>query len=127
MAQAILPLSVIPACLQAIDQVSKSGTWKARASVLGLLQVTVFLNMPSLLSNVTWVDQVMDVVENSLMDERVEVRSKAGQVLSGLLHCAFVDKPRHDSLLKSFYAKVRTERGMKKKKKTAEDIVAKHS
>ena len=55
--------------------------------------------MPSLLSNVTWVHQVMDVVENSLIDERVEVRSKAAQVLSGLLHCAFVDKPRHDSLL----------------------------
>ena len=70
-----------------------------------IFQVTVFLNMPSLLSNVTWVDQVMDVVENSLMDERVEVRSKAGQVLSGLLHCAFVDKPRHDSLLVSIKAK----------------------
>ena len=55
--------------------------------------------MPSLLSNVTWVHQVMDVVENSLIDERVEVRSKAAEVLSGLLHCAFVDKPRHDSLL----------------------------
>ena len=41
MAQAILPLSVIPACLQAIQEVSKSGTWKARASVLGLLQVTI--------------------------------------------------------------------------------------
>lgn len=130
MAQAILPLSVIPACLQAIHQVSKSGSWKARASVLGFLQVTVFLNMPSLLSNVTWVDQVMDVVENSLMDERVEVRSKAGQVLSGLLHCAFVDKPRHDSLLKLFYKKVGIGRGSsktKKKKKTAEEVVSKHS
>ena len=39
MAQAILPLSVIPACLEAIHQVSKSGSWKARASVLELLQV----------------------------------------------------------------------------------------
>ena len=41
----------------------------------------------------------MDVVETALIDERVEVRSKAGQVLSGLLHCAFVDKARQDSLL----------------------------
>ena len=41
MAQAILPLSVIPACLEAIHQVSKSGSWKARASVLGFLQVTM--------------------------------------------------------------------------------------
>jgi hypothetical protein len=72
-----------------------------------VFQVTVFLNMPSLLSNVTWVDQVMDVVENCLIDERVEVRSKAGQVLSGLLHCAFVDKPRHDSLLVSIRLKAK--------------------
>jgi len=125
LAQAILPLHVIPTCLEAISQVYKSGSWKARASVLELLQVTVFLNMPSLLSDVTWVHQVMDVVENGLIDERVEVRSKAGQVLSGLLHCAFVDKARQDSLLKSFYVKVRS--GGKKKKKTAEEIVAKHS
>ena len=46
MAQAILPLSVIPACLQAIHQVSKSGSWKARASVLGFLQVTLPIAMP---------------------------------------------------------------------------------
>ena len=57
--------------------------------------------MPSLLSTVAWVHQVMDVVENALIDERVEVRSKAGQVLSGLLHCAFVDKERQQSLLVS--------------------------
>ena len=63
--------------------------------------MTVFLNMPSLLSDVTWVHQVMDVVERGLIDERVEVRSKAGQVLGGLLHCAFVDKERQDSLLVS--------------------------
>ena len=39
MAQSILPMGVIPACLEAITQVSKSGSWKARASVLELLQV----------------------------------------------------------------------------------------
>merc|ERR1719273_1622964 len=126
MAQANVPLHVIPACLEAISQVYKSGSWKARASVLEFLQVTVFLNMPSLLSDVTWVHQVMDVVERGLIDERVEVRSKAGQVLGGLLHCAFVDKERQDSLLKSFYAKVRSKK-KKKSKKTTEEIVAKHS
>lgn len=55
--------------------------------------------MPSLLSQKIWVYQVMDVVEGCLIDERVEVRSKAGQVLSGLLHCAFVDKERQEALL----------------------------
>ena len=63
--------------------------------------MTVFVNMPSLLSNPNWVHQVMDVVENSLIDERVEVRSKASVVLGGLVHCAFVDKERSDILLVS--------------------------
>jgi len=100
-AQAIVPASVIPTCLEAIQQVYKSSSWRARASVLELLQVAVFVNMPSLLSNLNWVHQVMDVVEHSLIDERVEVRSKASEVLGGLLHCAFVDKGRSEILLVS--------------------------
>jgi hypothetical protein len=67
--------------------------------IFACIQVTVFLNMPCLLSNRTWTHQVMDVVENCLVDERVEVRTKAGQVLSGLVHCAFVGKERQDGLL----------------------------
>ena len=71
-------------------------------------QVAVFVNMPSLLSNLNWVHQVMDVVEHSLIDERVEVRSKASEVLGGLLHCAFVDKERSEILLVSgFFLKNR--------------------
>ena len=54
MAQAILPLSVIPACLQAIQEVSKSGTWKARASVLGLLQVTICYTWMYTMDFETW-------------------------------------------------------------------------
>ena len=65
------------------------------------LQVTVFVNMPNLLSNVKWVHEVMDVVEQGLIDERVEVRSKASEVLGGLLHCVFVDKERQNTLLVS--------------------------
>jgi len=125
-AQAIVPASVIPTCLEAIQQVYKSSSWRARASVLELLQVAVFVNMPSLLSNLNWVHQVMDVVEHSLIDERVEVRSKASEVLGGLLHCAFVDKERSEILLKSFYAKVRGKK-KKKQKSSTEDIVSKHS
>ena len=39
-AQAIVPASVIPTCLEAIQQVYKSSSWRARASVLELLQVS---------------------------------------------------------------------------------------
>ncbi len=39
MAQCVLPKHVIPACLDAMSQVSKSESWRSRASVLELLQV----------------------------------------------------------------------------------------
>ena len=53
MAQAILPLNVIPACLEAIGLVSKSGSWKARASVLELLQVQKNILSSARVQNVT--------------------------------------------------------------------------
>ena len=40
LAQAILPLDVIPACLESITSVAKSSSWKAKAAVLDLLQVS---------------------------------------------------------------------------------------
>jgi hypothetical protein len=40
-AEAIMPLSVIPVCLESISQVAKSSSWKAKASVLELLQVCI--------------------------------------------------------------------------------------
>ena len=40
LAQVIVPLSVIPSCLDAIEQiVDKSSSWKSKAAVLELLQV----------------------------------------------------------------------------------------
>ncbi len=64
------------------------------------------MNMPTIMSRPEWVDQVMDVVEGCLQDERVEVRTKAGQVLGGLLHCAFVNQERRDALLVRFCCKM---------------------
>ena len=48
--------------------------------------------MPSMLSTEEWPTLVIKIVETGLLDERVEVRVKAGQVLSGLLHCEFISK-----------------------------------
>lgn len=39
LAQIILPEDLVPGCLQAIDAVAKSASWKARAAVLDFLQV----------------------------------------------------------------------------------------
>ena len=57
--------------------------------------------MPSVLSKDEWPEQVVGVVEKGLTDYSVEVRVKASQVLSGLLHCAFIDKDGRNDMLVS--------------------------
>lgn len=57
--------------------------------------------MPIFSSNPDWVGRVVAVVKTSLKDERVEVREKASDVLSGLLHCAFIEKEEQSQLLVS--------------------------
>ena len=66
--------------------------------------MSVFFNMPTLLSNPEWVARVMSIVVASGIvesEERVEVRVKAGAVLSGLLHCHFVGEDKRTELMVS--------------------------
>ena len=62
----------------------------------------MFSNMPSVLSKDEWSSLVVQIVEKGLNDESVEVRVKSGQVLSGLLHCAFISKEERERLLVSY-------------------------
>ena len=62
----------------------------------------MFSNMPSVLSKDGWSSLVVQIVEKGLNDESVEVRVKSGQVLSGLLHCAFISKEERERLLVSY-------------------------
>ena len=64
-------------------------------------KVIVFSNMPSVLSQDQWPKKVLGMVEKGLMDYSVEVRVKASQVLSGLLHCAFIDRDGRSDILVS--------------------------
>ena len=59
--------------------------------------------MPTILSNPEWVSRVMSIVVGSGIEseERVEVRVKAGTVLSGLLHCQFVGEDKRRELMVS--------------------------
>jgi hypothetical protein len=59
----------------------------------------VFSNMPSFLSRDEWVSSVIEIVESSLRDDRVEVRDKSGKILSGLLHCQFIRGDRKTKLM----------------------------
>ena len=57
--------------------------------------------MPCVLSKDQWPRQVVAIVEKGLKDHSVEVRVKSSQVLSGLLHCAFIDQEVSSDILVS--------------------------
>ena len=117
-----LPREVVGDFLSAVEViVSRSASWKAKSAALDLLQVSVFFNMPTILSNPEWVSRVMSVVVASGIEseERVEVRVKAGAVLSGLLHCQFVGEDKRKELMESFRKRASTK--LKKTKDSADD------
>lgn len=113
LAQSLTLPEYIPAALQAVHQISEMSSWWARTTSLDFLQVFVFHNMAVICSNDSWIEQVNSLVLRLLQDERVEVREKAGEVLSGLLHCNFVTDTKkllfHFKKLASLRKKVRTE------------------
>lgn len=104
--QALTLPNCMARALQKIDEVSLMSSWSARLSVIDVLQVLVFNNMPIVLSDEIWVQQVQTIVLRLLEDAVLEVREKAAQVLGGLLHCAFL--PATDKLLELFKRKCRT-------------------
>jgi proteasome activator subunit 4 len=89
-----------------IDEVSYYTSWSARLSIIDMMQVLVFNNMPILLSRKEWVDKVQEIVLRLLEDSICEVREKAAQVLGGLIHCSFL--PSTDKLLELFKKKCQT-------------------
>lgn len=104
--QALTLPNCMGAALRKISEVSQMPSWSARLSVIDLLQVLVFNNMPIVLSQEAWVQEVQNIVLRLLEDSVLEVREKAAQVLGGLLHCAFL--PATDKLLELFKKKCRT-------------------
>lgn len=101
LAQAITLPKHVPAVLESVKIVAESSSWSARASCLDFLQVLVFSNMSILLSNEEWIRAIQNMVLKLLEDDRLEVREKAAQVLSGLLHCTVV--PDQEVLLVNSY------------------------
>ena len=59
----------------------------------------VFNNLSSIYSNPVWVAQVTEIVVDALVEESVEVQLKARDVLSGMIHCEFVNKEMQEKLL----------------------------
>lgn len=89
-----------------LEEISHHLSWQCRLSAIDILQVLIFNNMPIVLSQETWIEQVKSIVLRLLEDNTLEVRVKAAEVLGGLIHCAFL--PATEKLLELFKKKCQT-------------------
>ncbi len=99
---AILTPDVMAACLESVSDIVGAGvgaSWKAKCAALEFLQVAAFTNMPLVMNKPKMLETVLAiVVDVGLECDRVEVRLKAGEVLSGLVHCSFVSGDKREKL-----------------------------
>nr|XP_055026346.1 proteasome activator complex subunit 4A [Misgurnus anguillicaudatus] len=104
--QGLLYSEQIPQVLSLLEEISRSSSWHARYSVLTYLQIMVFYNLFTFLSDAKAVSDVRALVMRLLEDEQLEVRELAATTLSGFLQCDFlsIDEPlqaRIESLSKT--------------------------
>ncbi|XP_063047941.1 proteasome activator complex subunit 4A [Engraulis encrasicolus] len=90
MSQGLLYTEEIPLVLGVLKEVAGSSSWHARYTVLTYLQIMVFTNLFTIMSETTAVTHTRDIVIQLLEDEQLEVREMAATTLSGFLQCNFL-------------------------------------
>lgn len=89
----LTPQEHVPILLDTLKEVSECPFWSARAVIPEFLQIFVFHNMSTVISNKDWIAQIQKLVLTLLEDVQLEVRLKAQHVLSDFLHCQFIPNP----------------------------------
>uniref|UniRef100_A0A0P4W4D0 Proteasome activator complex subunit 4 C-terminal domain-containing protein n=1 Tax=Scylla olivacea TaxID=85551 RepID=A0A0P4W4D0_SCYOL len=115
LSQAVVLPSRISSLIATVTQIAQNSWWRARAAVLSLLQVAVFTNMFTILNDEKAPQQVKELVVNLLSDSRLEVQQMASTVLSGLIHCKFIQA--EDELLNEFTSKLQNSRNQNRRGK----------
>ncbi|XP_041866071.1 proteasome activator complex subunit 4A isoform X1 [Melanotaenia boesemani] len=90
MSQGLLYTDQIPMVLTVLREIAGSGSWHARYTVLTYLQIMVFYNLFTFMSDLKAVNEVRALVLKLLEDEQLEVREMAATTLSGFLQCNFL-------------------------------------
>ncbi|XP_068183158.1 proteasome activator complex subunit 4A [Antennarius striatus] len=90
MSQGLLYSEQIPMVLSALQEIAGSSSWHARYTVLTYLQIMVFYNLFTFMSDQKAVNDVQALVIQLLEDEQLEVREMAATTLSGFLQCNFL-------------------------------------
>uniref|UniRef100_A0A3Q3VQG8 Proteasome activator subunit 4 n=1 Tax=Mola mola TaxID=94237 RepID=A0A3Q3VQG8_MOLML len=90
MSQGFLYTEQIPMVLSVLKEIAGSSSWHARYTVLTYLQIMVFYNLFTFMSDQKAVNDVRALVIRLLEDEQLEVREMAATTLSGFLQCNFL-------------------------------------
>ncbi|XP_075933535.1 proteasome activator complex subunit 4A isoform X1 [Anarhichas minor] len=90
MSQGLLYTEQIPMVLRALEEIAGSSSWHARYTVLTYLQIMVFYNLFTFMSEQKAVNDVRALVVRLLEDEQLEVRVMAATTFSGFLQCNFL-------------------------------------
>uniref|UniRef100_A0A3B3B675 Proteasome activator subunit 4a n=1 Tax=Oryzias melastigma TaxID=30732 RepID=A0A3B3B675_ORYME len=88
--QGLLYPEQIPMVLTVLKEIAGSSSWHARYTVLTYLQIMVFYNLFTFMSDQKAVNDVRGLVIKLLEDEQLEVREMAATTLSGFLQCNFL-------------------------------------
>ena len=101
-----LPLSSLAPALATIENTSQLTCWRTRLATLDFLQAIVFNNFVLLCSPTAGrndlKEQIVSLVLRTLIDDQVEVRVKAAQVLGGMVHCQFLKPDSFPSIISDF-------------------------
>ena len=65
-----------------------------------------FNNMMQIVPNAELAEQIVKLAESALSNEKVEVRTKAEEVLAGFIHSQFVGKEKTKKLLVSCHSQI---------------------
>ncbi|KAK7902167.1 hypothetical protein WMY93_018936 [Mugilogobius chulae] len=90
MSQGLLYTEQIPMVLEVLQEIAGSNSWHARYTVLTYLQIMVFYNLFTVMSDLEIVNNIRGLVIKLLEDEQLEVREMAATTLSGFLQCNFL-------------------------------------
>uniref|UniRef100_A0A3Q3IVD1 Proteasome activator Blm10 mid region domain-containing protein n=1 Tax=Monopterus albus TaxID=43700 RepID=A0A3Q3IVD1_MONAL len=120
MSQGLLYPEQIPMVLSVLQEIARSSSWHARYTVLTYLQVMVFYNLFTFMSDQKAVNDVRALVIQLLEDEQLEVREMAATTLSGFLQCNFLSM---DSPMQAHFEALCKTRLPKKRKRELGAVV----
>uniref|UniRef100_I3JTZ4 Proteasome activator subunit 4a n=1 Tax=Oreochromis niloticus TaxID=8128 RepID=I3JTZ4_ORENI len=120
MSQGLLYTEQIPMVLSVLQEIAGSSSWHARYTVLTYLQIMVFYNLFTFMSDQKAVNDVRALVIKLLEDEQLEVREMAATTLSGFLQCNFLSM---DAPMQAHFEALCKTRLPKKRKRDLGSIV----